>query len=207
MLGRRQSWKVSLARYFRTCGKNRLRFGMRHSMKSKQKQVSRATKTRSLPDSGYSKMLKKTTRGTAALLSVLIAVILLLITLDNPSFFVFNPFETGFSILGFAQLIAIASWFLLLCGPVFILLSKVELVGAWWALFLVSVLAWPVSVFMIRVIVFTQFSDAHFDYLIKNPVFFISDIVVPITYLVISKHLRSVATQDRQGRLKPSLPA
>jgi hypothetical protein len=113
-------------------------------------------------------MLKKTTRGTAALLSVLIAVILLLITLDNPSFFVFNPFETGFSILGFAQLIAIASWFLLLCGPVFILLSKVELVGAWWALFLVSVLAWPVSVFMIRVIVFTQFSDAHFDYLIKT---------------------------------------
>jgi hypothetical protein len=176
-------------------------------MKSKQKQDPRFTRTRSFPDSGYSKMLKKITRGTAALLSVLIAIILLLITFDNPSFFVFNPFEMGFSILGFAQLIAIASWVLLLCGPVFILLSKVELVGAWWALFLVFVLAWPVSVFMIRVILFIQFSDAHFDYLIEHPVFFISDIVVPITYLVISKHLRSVATQDREGRLKGSLPA
>ncbi|WP_415273915.1 hypothetical protein [Aquiluna sp. Uisw_065] len=152
-------------------------------------------------------MLKKITRGTAALLSVLIATVLLLIALSNPGFFMFNPFETGFSILGLAQLIAIASWVLLMCGPVFILLSRVQLVGAWWALFLVSVLAWPVSVFTIHAILFIQTSDAHFDYLMEDPIFIVSDIVVPIIYLVISQHLRSRATQDRQGRLEGSLPA
>jgi len=166
-----------------------------------------STKTRSFRASGRSEMLKKITRGTAALLSVLITTILLLIALSNPGFFMFNPFETGFSILGFAQLIAIASWLLLMCGPVFILLSKFQLVGAWWALFLVSVLAWPVSVFMIHVILFMQTSDSHLDYLMEDPVFIISDIVVPITYLVISLHLRSRATQDRQSRLEGSLPA
>jgi hypothetical protein len=174
-------------------------------MKSKQDLSS--TKTRSFRASGRSEMLKKITRGTAALLSVLIATVLLLIALSNPGFFMFNPFETGFSILGLAQLIAIASWVLLMCGPVFILLSRVQLVGAWWALFLVSVLAWPVSVFTIHAILFIQTSDAHFDYLMEDPIFIVSDIVVPIIYLVISQHLRSRATQDRQGRLEGSLPA
>jgi membrane-bound ClpP family serine protease len=178
---------------------------MRQNMSSEQDPSS--TKTRSFRASGRSEMLKKITRGTAALLSVLITTILLLIALSNPGFFMFNPFETGFSILGFAQLIAIASWLLLMCGPVFILLSKFQLVGAWWALFLVSVLAWPVSVFMIHVILFMQTSDSHLDYLMEDPVFIISDIVVPITYLVISLHLRSRATQDRQSRLEGSLPA
>jgi hypothetical protein len=178
---------------------------MRQNMKSQQDLSS--TKSRSFRASGRSEMLKKITRGTAALLSLLIAMLLLLIALSNPGFFMFNPFEMGFSILGLAQLIAIASWFLLMLGPVFILLSKVQLVGNWWALFLVSVLAWPVSVFMIHAILFIQTSDAHLDYLMKDPVFIISDIVVPITYLVISLHLRSRATQDRQGRLEGSLPA
>jgi hypothetical protein len=142
-------------------------------------------------------MLNKITRGNAELMSVVIGLILLFIAFYHPRFFFFNPLETEFHILGFAQIFAITAWFLLTFGPVLILLSKVQFDGIWWALFLVAVIAWPASVIIIRVILLIQFSNAHFDYLVKDPVFIFSDILVPLAYLLIARRLKSIVEQEK----------
>lgn len=154
-------------------------------------------KTRDSTSSGRQKMLDGITRQNATLTSVLLSLALVIVALYHPTFFFFFPFESGFSILGLAQMNAIAAWFLLAFGPLLILLSKAQLAGIWWVLFLVSVIAWPASVVIIHAILFIQMSNAHLDYLMMNPIFILSDIVVPLAYLLIARKLRYVVPNSR----------
>lgn len=99
------------------------------------------------------------------------------VVMNYPSFFIFNPFGSSFTILGFLQAISTAGWVITICMP--LILWLVNSIGAHRGILLAAVLVWPLSLLAIRAFMGIVTGNPGFNYLVTSPIFIITDLVAP----------------------------
>ncbi len=107
---------------------------------------------------------------------------MLIAFLTFPGFFVFNPFETDISVLSFVQFFSLIGAFLALIFAIWFR-SYWKLALRFKFLFWLSLLSWPASLVLVRAVSFLAWGDPGFDYLLRYPIFILTDAVFPIAVM------------------------
>lgn len=112
------------------------------------------------------------------------------IVVTYPSFFLFNPFENDNPLRATLLTALIAAWVLLANGP--IVLLGYFAVGHGWPLRLLPIvaLAWPVLLLANHVSLAIVEGNWYLDYIIDYPIFFVTDIFLPLFLMAIWFELR-----------------
>jgi hypothetical protein len=107
-----------------------------------------------------------------------------------PSFFLFNPLESTDAWRVVTLSLTSVGWLTLFFGPLAILtLNALGKSGAVRFLPLVA-LAWPVSLIINHLALLVQTNKLFLGYLFVYPIFIITDIALPIMYLLIARFLK-----------------
>lgn len=127
-------------------------------------------------------------RKAAALLVTIVVIGYWLVIATYPQFYIFNPLETKLEVFRFLQIFSTAGCFLFATFP--LLFSWVpELNGKSTKVpYLVSVLLWPIAIFVIQVAVAFQ-GGSFYGYVGRDPVFALNDLVAPIFLVLVSNTL------------------
>jgi hypothetical protein len=118
------------------------------------------------------------------------SAILITLVATHPEFFLFNPFASGDTLRSICLSLTSIGWVTLTIGPILIFgLNAAEKPGALKFLPWVA-LAWPVSLVINHLALLVQTHKLYVGYLLVYPTFFITDICLPIAYLVIASYLK-----------------
>lgn len=99
------------------------------------------------------------------------------VVLNYPTFFIFNPFGPGFTVLGLLQAISTAGWIITICLPLIHWIVRV--LEAPRGILIAAVLVWPISLLVIRAFMGLVTGNPGFNYLVTSPIFIITDFVAP----------------------------
>jgi uncharacterized membrane-anchored protein YitT (DUF2179 family) len=113
-----------------------------------------------------------------------------LVVATYPAFFLFNPFENESPARAALLAALIAAWLILANGP--LVIFSLFAAGKQWVLSLLPAvaLAWPVLLLINHIVLVAFESNWYFGYLLDYPIFFMTDLLMPIFILVIWFELR-----------------
>jgi hypothetical protein len=131
--------------------------------------------------------------------SLILSTVLFLTMLSFISFFMYNPFAAGVSILALAQAASLLGWVLLTVLPPLLLSVEIKF-RTFSVLFLISALLWPAALILIRFVLFVQIGDPAMTYLYSFPIFLFTDIIVPILYVLMWRSISRTVLPTKAGR-------
>jgi hypothetical protein len=116
--------------------------------------------------------------------SLLTSIYLLFIVLSFREYFFFLPnFSRPQTLIALTQIFTTIGWIALIVAPP-TLLRKSQVMGrAKSLLFLASVLIWPLSTMIIKVLNYYYFDAPYIDYLGVHPLFILFEYVIPAVYV------------------------
>ncbi len=95
-----------------------------------------------------------------------------------PGLFVINPFMAGFTVMSIVQALSLFGLLLAIALPFWVRDGRLK-APRFQVLFLVSVLLWPLSILVIRALLFVGSGDWGFVYLLNFPIFAFTDYLLP----------------------------
>ena len=109
--------------------------------------------------------------------------------LTYPEFFLFNPFDSIDPIRRIFLSLTTLGWITTLLGP--LVLLALHAVGISKRLHWLDILAlaWPLSLILNHVALFIQTHKLFIGYLTVYPIFIITDIALPLMYVMIARYL------------------
>lgn len=123
---------------------------------------------------------------------ILASTFIFSLTLSFKSYFYFVPrFSSHFYVIPALQVFAFFGWIALIIAPTLFFWNSKSWRRAKSVGLLISVLLWPVSIFLIKIVELIQFHNAYMQYWAKYPVFILMDIALPLFYVLLWRSVRS----------------
>jgi hypothetical protein len=123
---------------------------------------------------------------------ILASTFVLMLTLSFKSYFYFVPrFSSHFFVIPALQIFALFGWIAMIIAPTLFFWTPSSWRRAKSVGLLISVLLWPVSIFLIKIVELIQFHSAYMQYWVKYPVFILMDVALPVFFVLLWRSLRS----------------
>lgn len=127
--------------------------------------------------------------------SLLLSVVVFLTILSFPHFFFFLPnFSGGNALLASVQSLSQLGWIVFIFVPPFLVMQIREKKALNKRLFFISVLLWPISTLIIKLVLLVQTKNLFLDYLTSFPIFLFLEFLAPAVYLYL--YFRSFGRQE-----------
>ena len=121
--------------------------------------------------------------------SFFISSVVFLTILSFPHFFFFIPnFSTGNVFLASIQSFSQIGWIIFLILPPLLLVSNKNSKRYSSKIFLFSVLLWPTSTLLIKLVLLIQTKNLYLEYMVSFPIFLFLELIAPAIYIYL--HLR-----------------
>jgi hypothetical protein len=130
------------------------------------------------------------------LIATLIATTFWGVVLSFKSYFFFNPLDASSTLRQVELVTSSVGWVLISTGAPIALLTLATGRTALLRVLPFLALVWPVSVAFTQLTLRIQDGVWYTGYLTTSPVFLVTEVVIPVTLLVVWNHLRSVAAES-----------
>lgn len=137
----------------------------------------------------------------SVLLVATLALTFWLVILTFPDYFFFNPMETEDTLLRSGQIASTIGWIGLATIAPAIALAAANGNRRFIAWLGPVALLWPASILIIHATLALQTGDWYMGYLLEYPIFWISDLAIPLAFLVLAQ----VWNTSRVMQSEPSL--
>lgn len=132
------------------------------------------------------------TRAVIATFGIFTSALVLLVVATYPAFFFFNPFGSGDLVRGIVLLLSTIGWVQILLGPALIF----GLYSIGYAKFLKALpyvaIFWPASLVINHISLFIQEGKWYTGYLLDYPIFWATDVLLPIMLIAVWAEMRPV---------------
>ena len=136
------------------------------------------------------------TRAVIATFGLFTSALVLVVVATYPAFFFFNPFESGEVDRSVALLLSTIGWIQILIGPALIF----GLYSIGYAKFLRALpyvaIFWPASLVLNHISLFIQEGKWYTGYLLDYPIFWVTDVLLPIMLIAVWAEMRPVIKQS-----------
>lgn len=137
----------------------------------------------------------------SVLLVATLALTFWLVILTFPGYFFFNPMETEDALLRSGQIASTVGWIVLATIAPAIALAAANGNRRFIAWLGPVALLWPASILIIHATLALQTGDWYMGYLVEYPIFWISDVAIPLAFVVLAQ----VWNTSRVMQSEPSL--
>lgn len=137
-------------------------------------------------------------------IGLFISLLIGMVVLTFPRFFLFNPMAEGDPIRALELSISSLGWILLLVGPAIILIRYGTGSSSLIRFLPYVALIWPISLIVSHITLFLQKGTWYTGYLIQYPIFVLTDILLPVFLIYLWDVLRP---RHPQTGLRGSLSA
>mgnify|MGYP000063472637 CR=1 FL=1 len=136
------------------------------------------------------------TRAVIATFGLFTSALVLVVVATYPAFFFFNPLESGEVVRSVALLLSTIGWIQILIGPALIF----GLYSIGYAKFLRALpyvaIFWPASLVLNHISLFIQEGKWYTGYLLDYPIFWVTDVLLPIMLIAVWAEMRPVIKQS-----------
>jgi hypothetical protein len=130
------------------------------------------------------------------LLGSTIGAVYVLVYLNYPGFFIWNPLTANETFLGFLQVASSIAWVIATFVPSIFWIVGSSFSSARSVAYLATSLLWPSVISTLHIYLFFTSGNANLSYLFNFPIFIFTDIIAPIIYVQMWRKFRSVKPQD-----------
>jgi hypothetical protein len=134
----------------------------------------------------------KSHESLTALIGAIIMLVFWLTIATFPDFFFFNPFENPDLLRRIELTISTIGWILISTAIPLILYLFARGNRRLLSLLPVLALIWPISLVIAQITNYFQTGEIYIDYLVNFPIFFFTDIAIPLIVIVLWYDLRKI---------------